>query len=119
MLDLTVRWQDRASHSLTQHYRNFELCPRHLFGQWFCLERFTGNFLWRQYFTAPNVVFTISDRVILASKIMYDRSWIATIDIYGIYLINGEVILRDGNRGFLGKFICLQPVGREGLLGSR
>ncbi len=111
MVDLTVRWQYRASHSLTQYYGNVELLPGRVLGQWFCLERSTGQLLWHQNFTAPNTVFAVRDDVIIASETRSDGPRTANFGIYGISLINGKVIWRDGDKDFLGNLFGLNLLG--------
>lgn len=110
-VDLTVRWQYTASHSFIQYYSNVELLPGHVLGQWFCLERSTGKLLWRQDFTVPNTVFAVRDDVIIASETRSDGPWTANVGIYGISPIDGEVIWRDGDKGFWANLFGLNLLG--------
>lgn len=105
MLATSPRWIHRSNRPLTQWYGHVQLLPKHVLGQWACLERSTGQLLWAHPLGRPNRVCGVGAGVIVASEMRSDGPWTADFGVYGIDLETGRLLWTSHAGGIWGRVI--------------
>jgi hypothetical protein len=98
-------WSFGAKNQLTQWYGHVHLLKEHVIGQWFVLNRGTGECLWEHGFHRANSIFETVDDVILASEMRSDGPWTADFGCSGISLTKGELLWRWYGNGIWGRLV--------------
>ena len=103
MIDPEPVWRFSSARQLTQWYGHVQLLPRCAVGQWFCLDRNSGDLKWqRQHFRA-NSICGIDSGVIVAYEMRSDGPWTAGFGCYGLSLESGGLIWASHGTGIMGK----------------
>lgn len=121
MLDQTAKWIFSDAKPLTQWYGHVHLLSEHAVGQWLCVNRKSGQLLWRSEFWRPNTFCGVDSDVIVASEMRSDGPWTATFGCYGISLKSGTLIWTShgsGMRGILLQIFDYLPGYTNGLRDS-
>lgn len=105
MIDPQPRWQFVAKRSLTKWYGHVHLLSDRALGQWFCLERESGEWLWERSICRANSIAGIAADVIVASEMRSDGPWTADFGCYGISLTTGELLWTSHGSGTWGIFL--------------
>ncbi len=98
-------WSFRAKNHLIQWYGHVHLLSAHVVGQWFSLNRKTGECLWEHGFHRANAIFDTVDDVILASETRSDGPWTADFGCCGISVTKGVVLWRWSGNGIWGRMV--------------
>lgn len=112
MLDPTPVWTYSRKKSLANNYNHVHLLPDHVVGEWFCVERPTGRFLWQSKLYRPDTIFAVDSGVIVATELRSDGPWTLYFGCYGISLDSGALIWAShgsGIRGVLARICDLIP----------
>jgi hypothetical protein len=105
MLATPPRWTHSSKQPLTQWYGHVQLLPKHVLGQWACLERSTGQLLWARRLGRPNTVRGVGADVIVASEMRSDGPWTADFGVYGIDLETGKLLWTSHANGLWGRLV--------------
>jgi len=92
MVEDEPAWRTTPQHTLTLGYDHVHLLPRHVLGQWYCLERETGKVLWEKPISKADSVAGVSEGVIIATGTWESGASTSTFGVYGISLETGEVL---------------------------
>lgn len=103
MPDPTFRFRPR--HSLTQWYGHVHLLDDRVVGQWFCLNRATGQCQWERTHARPNTFVGAAEGVIIASEMRSDGPWTATFGCYALSLDTGDLLWVSHAEGFAGRLL--------------
>ena len=107
MLAEEPRWMFASSKPLTRWYGHVHLLPNHVVGQWFCVDRLSGQVKWQLNFGRPNTITAVNSDVIVASEMRSDGPWTASFGCYGICLDTGQLLWKSHRSGFWGRFVRL------------
>lgn len=103
MLEPTPHWRYVSKRPLTQWYGHVHLLKDHVVGQWFCLDRESGNLNWVRTFYRPNSVEGFSGGIIVATETRSDGPWTASFGCYGISLETGRLLWTSHASGVWGR----------------
>jgi hypothetical protein len=104
-INLEPKWSFTANKNLYLWYGHVSLLDDYVVGQWFALNRKSGECLWQREFPRANSIFEISDGVILASETRSDGPWTADFGCYGISLTSGEMLWQWTGKGIRGRLV--------------
>lgn len=102
MIETEPVWRFRSERALTQWYDYVHLLPDCVVGQWFRVERTSGELVWQKDHFRANSICGIDSGVIVAYEMRSDGPWTAGFGCYGISLDSGEIVWRSHNQGSLG-----------------
>ena len=103
MIDREPAWRFTSDRQLTQWYGHVQLLPSCAIGQWFCVDRQSGDLKWqRQHFRA-NSICGFDSGVIVAYEMRSDGPWTAGFGCYGLSLESGELVWSSHGTGLIGK----------------
>lgn len=88
-------------------YGHVHLLPSHVVGQWFCVDRESGELSWQRTMFRPNTICGVDSGVIVASEMRSDDPWMASFGCYGISLENGKLLWTSHRNGFWGRITRL------------
>ena len=92
MIDRDPVWRFSSDRQLTQWYGHVQLLPSCAIGQWFCVDRQSGDLKWqRQHFRASSIC-GFDSGVIVAYEMRSDGPWTAGFGCYGLSLESGELV---------------------------
>jgi hypothetical protein len=112
MLATKPLWTYRSEKGLTQWYGHVHLLQDKAAGQWFAVDRSTGNCLWEKSFRRPNNIWEITGNIILANETRSDGPWTLNFGCYALSLVTGELIWQwhgPGPWGWLVRHLDLVP----------
>lgn len=112
MIDPKPSWSFTAKEHLRLSYGHVHLLTDHVVGQWFVLNRNSGERLWERDFRRVNTIFEITNGVILVAETRSDGPWTADFGCYGISLATGAMLWRwygCGVRGALARLFEQLP----------
>lgn len=96
MLEDKPRWKFASRLVLTKAYGHVMLLEDRVLGQWVCLNRSDGKFLWRHLYFRPDLICGIDSGVIVASD---TEGWCGC---YGISLDTGKLLWTSHGPGIWG-----------------
>jgi hypothetical protein len=102
MLNEKPLWIVAPEKPLTQWYGHVNLLPKHVLGQWLCIDRATGQVKWQQSFFRPNTIAGVDSGVIVASEMRSDGPWTANFGCYGMSLEDGQMLWTSHSTGLWG-----------------
>ncbi len=112
MLDPAVTWTFSDGQPLSQWYGCVHLLPHKAAGQWLCIDRTTGQLLWRSKLWRANTFCGVDSDMIVASEMRSDGPLTATYGCYGISLTSGKKVWTShgsGVRGILSQMFDFVP----------
>jgi outer membrane protein assembly factor BamB len=106
MVHETPAWRYQTEHSLTLGYGHVHLLPNHVLGQWFCVERESGQVLWDSPVAEADSVVGVSEGVIIATESRMSGPGTYTYGVFAISLETGKLLwtshfARRSGRGLL------------------
>lgn len=107
MLTESPQWTFASKRPLTQWYGHVQLLSTHVLGQWFCLDRESGERKWQRRMFRPNTIDGVESGVIVAIEMRADGPWTAAFGCYGISLENGGYLWISHGEGVWGRFVRL------------
>ena len=121
MIDREPAWRFTSDRQLTQWYGHVQLLPSCAIGQWFCVDRQSGDLKWqRQHFRA-NSICGCDSGAIVAYEMRSDGPWTAGFGCYGLSLESGKLIWSSHGTGIVGtlsRFFDFIPGFTNGLRDS-
>ena len=109
LLETSAVWQTKpkwcftSNRGLVRWYGHVRLLPDLVVGQWFAIQRMSGDTVWERKFHRINTVHAIVGDTILATEMRSDGPWTADFGCYAIDLLKGTVRWSWYGRGLLGR----------------
>lgn len=107
MLVEEPRWIFASKKPLTKWYGHVHLLPNHVVGQWFCVDRASGQVKWQRNFFRPTTIDAVTSGVIVAREMRSDGPWTASFGCYGISLDAGRLLWTSHGSGLWGSIVRL------------
>lgn len=105
MIAENPQWSFRVRHNLTKWYGHVQLTPTRAVGQWFAIDRQTGQCLWEKRFWRANNVVQLVGGIILADETRSDGPWTMGFGCYAIEESSGKLLWQWHGRGVWGHLV--------------
>lgn len=105
MLNPQPAWTFASKRPLTQWYGHVHLLPDVAVGQWFCVDRDSGELKWQRRYFRPTTIVGFDSDVIVASEMRSDGPWTASFGCYGISLADGRLLWTSHRAGIWGRLV--------------
>lgn len=90
-IDLTPAWTWLHRDVPSRGYSRARLLEDQVVGLWFCLDRQTGNVVWRGEELRPNHIHAVRDGIIVGTEMLSFGPTTGSYGIYGVELATGRV----------------------------